>query len=214
MENITDYIGKSFIQYSDSYFGKASIYKIIAFDSEKEKFICRDDTYHNNFSSYSGFSIDALNKKAIFDKEKFLLEIDGKIKNEEEAYKELSKLKEIMDKDLLLEHNIKGVCEGFNNIKWCQNLVKNYEKSPFKRLNGVHYVLFYNKEIKNFEKGIRRNKKVLFRLLSKEDYDFVISVCNAETLDYLYEKNRKIYNLKNQKEKILEKFKEIEGNNP
>lgn len=212
MENITDYIGKSFIQYSDSCFGTVNIYKIIAFDSEKEKFICRNDTYHNNFSSYSGFSIDTLNKKAIFDKEKFLLEIDEKIRNEEETYKELSKLKEIMDKSTLLAHNIKGVCEGLNNIKWCQNLLKNY-KNILNKTNKEYRILFYNKEIKNFEKGIRRNKKVLFRLLPKEDYDFVISVCNAETLDYLYEKNRKIYNLKNQKEKILEKFKEIEGNN-
>ena len=82
-------------------------------------------------------------------------------------------VKKLANENNLFMHNFYGVCEGMINIKSCNDLIMRYEKNSEKHKKNIS---FYKKEILKYEKGIRRNKKVLHRILTKEEYDYLESI--------------------------------------
>ena len=201
MENL---IGKFFVIYRKS---RANIYKIIAFDEEVNRYIVRNKD--EVFLFYEAFSKEEL-KKGFFDKDEYIKNIDERIEKRKIKYNEFLPIIDRLNKEWLFVHNFKGICEGLKNIQSIEKMLSYYDKSYDKNSNLYKRIVSnYNKEINAYKKGIRRNKKVLYRICSEEEYNYVLKICSATAIDDIFEIKCDLKNLENEKRVMIEAFSEI-----
>ncbi len=201
-----DYIGKKFVICKKMCGVMA--YKIVAFDEDTKLYIARDIS--TNFTrSYSTFNEKEL-ESAIFDIEKFTNEIELEINEARKEFEKYSLITSKLDKRLF-EHNLLGVCEGMRNVNAVQQIVDNFDKYFSWQKENYPDVYHRNfkkckKEVKNFEKGIRRNKKVLYRILTKEEYDSLEPFYKPGLIDDINKSKWNLQHLERRKEQVIEKF--------
>ena len=178
MEKTTEeYIDKIFID--NVYFEP---YKIMFYDEESECFVCKP-IKNKFFTCYTAKKIEDINK-GIFKYEDYEKLVND-FYSDKKFYIELAKLIDSTPTPQLFYKNINGISEGLENINSIKNL-KGYEK-----------------EIKKFEKGIRRNKKVLHRILDNNEIE---RVCEERFHGKIYHAKYKYKRLLEQKETILKYF--------
>ena len=94
------------------------------------------------------------------------------------------------------------------NIKACSGLIARFEKDKerYKKL-----ISLYKKEILKYEKGIRRNKKVLHRILTKEEYDYLENIYSPTAIDDMRKLECNLNTLLRKKTEVLKTFNELKA---
>ncbi len=201
-----DYIGKKFVDYSHM---RALSFKIIAFDEETNLYIARNISY-DFCKNYEAFSEENL-KKVFFDKDLFIKDIDKEIEDKRNESAKYTFIADKLKEDKVFAHNFRGVCEGLRNIRSVQNLLDNfdyyfkYQKDNYPKYYDRQFIL-YSKEIEHYKKGIRRNKKVLYRILSKEEYAIVENVSSPTVVDDIFRYESALRQLEKEKELVIKEF--------
>ena len=155
------YIGKKFLNthFSTNF---SCICKILFYDEEWNRFVykrCDDD-----WKRYGSISDKDLNDK------NYIFSVEQLNKTFKDHYIEKQKLLNYLlnfnTKQLtIIEREIHGITEGYRNINSLKDFYSNQK---------------YDKFIAQYQKGIRRNKKVLFRFLDNEKIDLIENLIKNE----------------------------------
>ena len=225
-----DLIGKKFIEYRHA---RANIYKIIAFDEETDRYIVRNNNIET-FTYYHSYKKEELDK-CYFDKDEAIEIIDKKNEDANNRYNKFLPIVDRLQHDELFAHNFRGVCEGLKNIKAVTGLLSYYTKgnadkyfneynkilldASYKSSNPEFFnglmlsndkiVLRYKKEINAYIKGIKRNKKILFRICTEDEYNYLEKIYSNTALEDIFEIKNILRKLENEKKDIIEAFNQI-----
>lgn len=186
------YIGKKFLNthFSTKF---SCVCKILFYDEEWNRFVYKRCDY--NWKQYGSLYDKDLNS------EYYIFSVEQLNKIFKDHYVEKQKLLNWLsnfnkEQLAIIEREICGITEGYRNI------------NSFKHLNLYYNDKYYNydKFIAQYQKGIRRNKKVLFRFLDNEKIELIENLIKNEenfSIQKVEYELRRFEEIKNIAEKYL-----------